>query len=90
MGKWSFSYLFVYLFLFYVFLQDVGFNMGDVRPWDLVNGSPRSPEELAQYRLEICKQCEWFRKNTQTCKKCGCFMKLKTTLEKAKCPLDKW
>jgi hypothetical protein len=62
----------------------------DVKPWDLINGSPRSPDELAAYRLEICKGCEWFRKNTQTCKKCGCFMKLKTTLEKAKCPIDKW
>lgn len=65
--------------------------MDDVRPWDLLNpNSPRSPEELAQYRLEICKQCEFFRKQTQTCKKCGCFMKLKTTLEKAKCPVGKW
>jgi hypothetical protein len=45
---------------------------------------------LAESRLEICKGCEWFRKNTQTCKKCGCFMKLKTTLEKASCPLGKW
>jgi hypothetical protein len=62
----------------------------DAKPWDLINGSPRSPEELAESRLEICKDCEWFRKNTQTCKKCGCFMKLKTTLEKASCPVGKW
>jgi hypothetical protein len=64
---------------------------GDVKPWDLLNpNSPRSPEELAQYRLEICKQCEFFRQKSQTCKKCGCFMKLKTTLEHAKCPIKKW
>ena len=62
----------------------------DAKVWDLFNGSKRTPEELAAYRLEICKGCEWFRKNTQTCKKCGCFMKLKTTLEKAKCPIGKW
>jgi hypothetical protein len=62
----------------------------DAKVWDLFNGSARTPEELAAYRLEICKGCEWFRKNTQTCKKCGCFMKLKTTLEKAKCPIGKW
>ena len=49
-----------------------------------------TPEEISMSRLEICKSCEWFRKNTQTCKKCGCFMKLKTTLEKAKCPIGKW
>lgn len=65
-------------------------NDRDVKPWDLINGSPRSPEEIAAYRLEICKGCEWFRQRTQTCKKCGCFMKLKTTLESARCPIGKW
>lgn len=63
----------------------------DVKPWDLLNpNAPRSPEELAQYRLEICKGCEHFRKLSLTCRKCGCFMKLKTTLENAKCPIGKW
>lgn len=62
----------------------------DVKPWDLINGSPKSPEELAQYRLEICKGCVHFRKLSNTCRKCGCFMKLKTTLAKAKCPIGKW
>ena len=66
------------------------FMSRDVNPFDLINGSPRTPDELAAYRLEICKGCDWFRPKTQTCKKCGCFMKLKTTLEKAKCPIDKW
>jgi hypothetical protein len=64
--------------------------MSDAKPWDLVNGSPRSPEELEKYRLEICRSCEWFRPKQQTCKKCGCFMKLKTKIEKAKCPVGKW
>ena len=62
----------------------------DAKFWDLFNGSARSPEELAESRLEICKGCEWFRKNTQTCKKCGCFMKLKTLIDKASCPVGKW
>jgi hypothetical protein len=62
----------------------------DVRPWDLINGSPRSQEELAEYRLEICKACPAYRPRTNTCKKCGCFMKLKTQLEHAKCPVGKW
>jgi hypothetical protein len=62
----------------------------DVRPWDLINGSPKSPEEVSLSRLEICNSCEFFRKRTNQCKKCGCFMKLKTTLEKAKCPIGKW
>ncbi len=65
-------------------------NVPDVKPWDLFNGSPRSPEEVAQYRLEICKGCEFFRPKTQTCKKCGCFMKAKSMLANAKCPVGKW
>jgi len=63
----------------------------DVKPWDMLNpNQPRSGEELAAYRLEICKTCDFFRERTQTCKKCGCFMKLKTTLQKARCPIGKW
>jgi hypothetical protein len=71
----------------------IGYNglmSDDVKPWDLINGSPRSPEEVAQYRLEICKGCEFYRAKTNQCKKCGCFMKLKTLLEKSKCPIGKW
>jgi hypothetical protein len=63
---------------------------GDVRPWNLIDGSPRSPEEVSKSRLEICQTCDFFRHKSQTCRKCGCFMKLKTTLEKAKCPVGKW
>jgi len=40
-------------------------NVPDVKPWDLFNGSPRSPEEVAAYRLEVCKGCEFFRPKTQ-------------------------
>jgi hypothetical protein len=62
----------------------------DVKPWDLFNGSPRSPEELSNHRMEICKACPAYRPLTNQCKKCGCFMKLKTSLENAKCPIGKW
>lgn len=63
----------------------------DVKPWDLFNpNQPRSPEELAESRLEICRSCEFYRARTNQCKKCGCFMKLKTSLENAKCPIGKW
>ena len=65
--------------------------MDDVKPWDLLNpNKPRSSEELAQYRLEICKTCDFFRPRSETCRKCGCFMNLKVTLEDAICPIDKW
>ena len=62
----------------------------DVKPWDLFNGSPRSPEELSAYRLEICTECPFFRQASKTCKKCGCFMTLKTSLAHAKCPIGNW
>ena len=62
----------------------------DVRPWNLFDGSPRSPEEVAAHRLEICKGCDFFRPKTQTCKKCGCFMAAKSMLANAKCPVGKW
>jgi len=62
----------------------------DVKPWNLIDGSPRSPEELEQARLEICSGCEHYRAKTNQCKLCGCFMKLKTKLEHATCPIGKW
>jgi hypothetical protein len=62
----------------------------NVKPWDMINGSPKVSEEVVNQRLAICHACPAFRPLTQTCKKCGCFMKMKTQLEKAYCPLDKW
>jgi hypothetical protein len=61
-----------------------------VRPWDMINGSPRASAELIKKRLNICSECPAFIPLTQTCKKCGCFMKMKIQLEKAYCPLGKW
>jgi hypothetical protein len=62
----------------------------DVVFLDLFNpNQPRSGKELADFRLDICKGCEYFSKK-QTCKKCGCIMKAKTTLKNAKCPIGKW
>ena len=62
----------------------------NVKPWDLINGSPRSPEDVKAERLEICKTCEFFRARFNQCSKCGCFMNIKTTLKKATCPVGKW
>ena len=46
--------------------------------------------DLGKFRLEICKQCEWLRKNTMTCRKCGCGMILKVDNERNNCPIGKW
>lgn len=65
--------------------------MGNVKPWDMLNPrEPRSQEEIVEYRLSICRTCEFFKPKTEQCRKCGCFMNLKTKLERANCPIGKW
>jgi hypothetical protein len=66
-------------------------NLGETRPWDLVNPSTEwASSEVAEERYSICKVCPELIKLTTQCKKCGCFMKAKTKLEHATCPLGKW
>jgi hypothetical protein len=64
--------------------------MSDAKPWDLINGSKRSPEDIKNERLAICDTCEFFKHSTRQCRKCGCFMDLKSRLDKANCPMKKW
>jgi hypothetical protein len=66
-------------------------NLGETRPWDLVNpNSDWTTNEVSEARYSICQQCPELLKLTKQCKKCGCFMAAKTKLEKATCPLGKW
>jgi hypothetical protein len=66
-------------------------NLGDTRPWDLVNPSTEwASSEVAEERYSICKACPELVKLTKQCKKCGCFMVAKTKLQGAVCPLGKW
>jgi len=66
-------------------------NLGETRPWDLINpGIERVDEKTASKRYSICQACPELVKLTKQCKKCGCFMTAKTKLEKATCPLGKW
>lgn len=61
------------------------------RPWDLFNKNIQKVEnEIAEERLNICKECPEFIKLTSQCKECGCIMNLKTKLPNASCPLNKW
>lgn len=46
--------------------------------------------ELAEQRMSICTQCEFYIKLTHQCSKCGCIMNLKTKLKDAECPINKW
>ena len=66
-------------------------NMGDTRPWDLVNPETEWAEEsVATTRYSVCRACPELIKLTKQCKKCGCFMAAKTKLQGATCPLGKW
>jgi len=49
-----------------------------------------APRSVHAKRMDICKECDRFRENTQTCEICGCFMPLKSTMANMKCPIDKW
>jgi hypothetical protein len=62
----------------------------NVKPWDLINGTPRATKEEAERRFDICKACPELVELTSTCKQCGCFMYMKTKLQPATCPLGKW
>ena len=66
-------------------------NLGETRPWDLLNPNvEHASEELAKERYSICQACPELIKLTKQCKKCGCFMYAKTKLQQATCPLGKW
>jgi hypothetical protein len=73
------------------FVQRYKENLGETRPWDLLNPKTNYVDEKSQeIRFDICKECPSFLKVTSQCKKCGCIMSLKTKLEKASCPIGKW
>jgi hypothetical protein len=66
-------------------------NLGETRPWDLLNPNVEHASDDEQTRrFAICKACPELLPITNQCKKCGCIMNLKTKLEKAVCPIGKW
>jgi hypothetical protein len=72
-------------------LQQWKQNLGETRPWDIVNPNTQwANEEKENERLSLCNECPELIKLTTQCKKCGCIMKLKTKLELAVCPIGKW
>jgi hypothetical protein len=46
--------------------------------------------DLGKSRLEICMNCDWFRKNTMTCRQCGCGVNMKVDRKENACPIGKW
>jgi hypothetical protein len=62
-----------------------------VRPWDLVNPKiDHVPDDVFQYRYDLCLACPSLIKMTKQCKKCACFMNSKAKLPHASCPIGKW
>lgn len=47
-------------------------------------------KEVANTRLEICKQCDRIELEKMRCKECGCFMVFKSLIPFSECPLGKW
>jgi hypothetical protein len=47
-------------------------------------------EDVYTTRMNICRTCEFFVRDTSRCTQCGCFMEAKTRLVKAHCPIHKW
>jgi hypothetical protein len=65
-------------------------NLGETRPWHVLNSENHIDQKTADQRMDICKSCPELIQLTKQCKKCGCFMEMKTKLEYAKCPIGKW
>jgi hypothetical protein len=66
-------------------------NLGETRPWDIVNPNiEHVDEDTRASRMKLCQECPELIQLTKQCKKCGCIMHLKTKLPNATCPLGKW
>jgi len=71
--------------------QEYKKKLGTTRPWDILNPErPKTDDELANKRFNVCLDCDRLVKTTKQCKECGCFMAIKVKLLEAKCPLSKW
>lgn len=47
-------------------------------------------DDIVEYRLGICKSCNFYFSPTGQCKKCGCFLSAKIRLARQRCPVGKW
>lgn len=59
----------------------------------LVAGKKLNAQEgMQEARLNVCRQCEFFRASDERCshKNCGCRLRLKTWLRAERCPAAKW
>ncbi|MDE6168366.1 MAG: hypothetical protein K2G28_07905 [Acetatifactor sp.] len=55
---------------------------------DNLDADIKSPEELYQERLEICRKCDLLLE--AMCRSCGCYVELRAAVERNGCPCKKW
>lgn len=48
------------------------------------------PDEVEKARMETCRACPSWSKQSNKCTECGCQMKVKAKLTSSECPLKKW
>ena len=53
-----------------------------------ISSGMRTPEEIYQQRLSLCKACDQL--NNGTCMGCGCLVELKAACKNEKCPFRRW
>lgn len=48
------------------------------------------PKDVQEYRLSVCKTCDWHDEQQGRCKNCGCILSHKLPIAAAYCPIFKW
>ena len=56
----------------------------------LLNDPSVAPRSVSKERMDLCRECDRFRADSQTCEICQCFMPLKTAAANMRCPIDRW
>ena len=53
-----------------------------------ISSGQRTPEEIYQRRLDICRMCSQLQNGT--CMGCGCLVELKAAYRREHCPFRMW
>lgn len=57
----------------------------------LANGEDLTvSSDVFDARMQVCKACPSFKRDTEQCGECLCFLQAKARLAGMKCPLGKW
>jgi len=79
----------------YPSLPEQGKNMAKF-VWDVFRHTMKDQESLfvsdkvAEERVKICQQCEWYDAAQHRCKECGCYLAPKVKFSLESCPIGSW